>query len=583
MTVVLYLYQTRRSARHFGYAAAVGRRPLRVHLHAHADPAAPVREGRGRPDGARAASDAPTSPSASSHWRPRVATACARAFPAASAPSVRTRRPTRDAHRVALLFFVPFLWSVSTSFKTLPDSGQGFSLLPQPLDDCRLPRRLLTEYHFGRYTVNSASSPSRSRSRTSSSPRSAATRSRGCASRGARCSSCSCSATLMIPDQLRLVPIYQMLVDCSELSHWHLIATLLTAYILINLVSADEPLPDAPVLPDDPEGLRGGGEARRRGLLQDVLARDAAARRARARRGHDPDVPGHVERLLLAADPAPGRRRSYTVHARARAASAPATQTHGRADGRERDRDPAGPRSSSSSSSATSSPASRRPGSRDEPARARSASRCATSTSSPGGWSLLNARSLAVGRSSVVAGARDCARALLLVVAARARSRLRSCTARSRSSQTEELRLCEARRGPAAALAARARARRASWPSLRALGAIAFRSTPAGALGVAARRRRRSTCSWPSRSSSSRSGRSRSPSARARLRAVAAGRGARVGRRAPADSLGLGARSAARQRRRRRRGDPAVPDPHDRILVPRRRAFRAAAEPTREV
>src|SRR5439155_20104097 len=43
----------------------------------------------------------------------------------------------------------------------------------------------------------------------------------------------------------------------------------------------DQPLPDAPVLPDDSEGLRGGGEARQRRLLQDLLASDAAARGTR--------------------------------------------------------------------------------------------------------------------------------------------------------------------------------------------------------------------------------------------------------------------------------------------------------------
>jgi hypothetical protein len=31
---------------------------------------------------------------------------------------------------VALLFFTPFLWSVSTSLKTLPESVRGFDLLP---------------------------------------------------------------------------------------------------------------------------------------------------------------------------------------------------------------------------------------------------------------------------------------------------------------------------------------------------------------------------------------------------------------------------------------------------------------------
>ena len=75
----------------------------------------------------------------------------------------------------------------------------------------------------------------------------------------------------MVPDQLRLIPVFVMLTN------WHLINSF-SGYILINLVTCDEPLLHAPVLPDDPEGLRGGGEARRRRLLQDVLAGHAAAR-----------------------------------------------------------------------------------------------------------------------------------------------------------------------------------------------------------------------------------------------------------------------------------------------------------------
>src|SRR6267154_1651820 len=58
--------------------------------------------------------------------------------PAASAPYIPPRPKGEIAKRVLVyvllalisaLFFVPFLWSVSTSFKTLPDSA-NFSLLP---------------------------------------------------------------------------------------------------------------------------------------------------------------------------------------------------------------------------------------------------------------------------------------------------------------------------------------------------------------------------------------------------------------------------------------------------------------------
>ena len=56
---------------------------------------------------------------------------------------------------VALLFFVPFLWSVSTSFKTLPESVQGFELLP---NDPTLKgyRDALSDFNFARYMANSA-------------------------------------------------------------------------------------------------------------------------------------------------------------------------------------------------------------------------------------------------------------------------------------------------------------------------------------------------------------------------------------------------------------------------------------------
>ena len=41
---------------------------------------------------------------------------------------------------VALFYLLPFVWGVSTSFKTLPESVQGFDLIPQQPDPGRLPR-----------------------------------------------------------------------------------------------------------------------------------------------------------------------------------------------------------------------------------------------------------------------------------------------------------------------------------------------------------------------------------------------------------------------------------------------------------
>ena len=60
---------------------------------------------------------------------------------AATAEALTPRRPWSEVARrvvlyllligVALLFFVPFLWSLATSFKTIPDS-LGVNLIPHP-------------------------------------------------------------------------------------------------------------------------------------------------------------------------------------------------------------------------------------------------------------------------------------------------------------------------------------------------------------------------------------------------------------------------------------------------------------------
>ena len=68
------------------------------------------------------------------------------------APGARraARRALRAAARdLALLFFVPFIWTVSTSFKTLPDSV-GFNLLPHPWTTAAW-KYVWTQYDFKRY------------------------------------------------------------------------------------------------------------------------------------------------------------------------------------------------------------------------------------------------------------------------------------------------------------------------------------------------------------------------------------------------------------------------------------------------
>jgi ABC-type glycerol-3-phosphate transport system permease component len=130
---------------------------------------------------------------------------------------------------VAALFFVPFLWTVVTSVKTLPDSLR-FSFWPQH-PTLQGYRDALTTFNFGRYALNSAI----------------------VASVITACNVVLASlggyafarlrfpgrdllfllvlASLMIPDQLRLVPVYQMITALGLISTFQ-------GYILIKLVEA---------------------------------------------------------------------------------------------------------------------------------------------------------------------------------------------------------------------------------------------------------------------------------------------------------------------------------------------------------
>lgn len=118
---------------------------------------------------------------------------------------------------VAALFFVPFLWTVSTSFKTLPESV-GFNLFPESV---RLDayREALTQFNFLRYAVNSAilaSIITLSNLFLASLGGYAFARLRF---PGREVLFLLVLGSLMIPDQLRLVPVFQML------SNWNLIST----------------------------------------------------------------------------------------------------------------------------------------------------------------------------------------------------------------------------------------------------------------------------------------------------------------------------------------------------------------------
>jgi multiple sugar transport system permease protein len=130
---------------------------------------------------------------------------------------------------LALLYFVPFLWTISTSLKTLPETAH-FSLFPKH-PTLHAYREALTTFHFARYAANSV----------------------GLAVTVSAINVFLCAlggyafarlrfpgrevlfmvvlATLMIPDQLRLVPIFVKFSEWGLLGHYH-------GYVLIKLASA---------------------------------------------------------------------------------------------------------------------------------------------------------------------------------------------------------------------------------------------------------------------------------------------------------------------------------------------------------
>ncbi len=130
---------------------------------------------------------------------------------------------------IALLYFVPFLWMLSTSFKTLPETAH-FDLLPKH-PTLQAYRDAFSTFHFARYAANSV----------------------GLAVTVTCLNVFLCSlagyafarlrfpgrevlfilvlVTLMIPDQLRLVPIFVMFTNWHLLGHYH-------GYVLIKLAMA---------------------------------------------------------------------------------------------------------------------------------------------------------------------------------------------------------------------------------------------------------------------------------------------------------------------------------------------------------
>jgi multiple sugar transport system permease protein len=143
---------------------------------------------------------------------------------------------------VAALFAIPFLWSVSTSFRTLADTVAGFSLLPRHWTTSGYHEAFHT-FNFGKYTLNSAiiaGAITLSNLFLASLGGYAFARLQF---PGREVLFMLVLGTLMIPDQLRLVPIYLMLVNWipSWVGHlgWHN-ASLVNrnGVILIQLVSA---------------------------------------------------------------------------------------------------------------------------------------------------------------------------------------------------------------------------------------------------------------------------------------------------------------------------------------------------------
>ncbi len=127
------------------------------------------------------------------------------------------------------IFFIPFLWTLTTSFKTIPDSV-NVTIIPHPWTTSAW-GTIWNDYDFKKYIENSLF---------------LAVVVVGCnlvlaglggyafarlKFPGRELLFLLVLGTLMIPDQLRLIPVFVMLTN------WHLIGNF-SGYILINLVTA---------------------------------------------------------------------------------------------------------------------------------------------------------------------------------------------------------------------------------------------------------------------------------------------------------------------------------------------------------
>ena len=271
----------------------------------------------------------------------------------------------------------PFLWTISTSLKTLPETT-GFDLLPNH-PSLSAYREVLTEFDFLRYAANSfflAGTITLANLILCSLGGYAFARLRF---PGREVLFILVLATLMIPDQLRLVPVFVML------SGWGLVGSF-SGYMLIKLVLATnlffmrQYFLTIPKDFEEAAKLDNAGHFKTFWKVMLPLTGPALAAITIL------DVPGDLERVLLAADPA-GLRRSGPLHRPVgdRAVQLPVRDAVAAADGGERDCDPADRRPLRHLPAVLRRRGRRERGQRMTVSSGPAPARCATCTSSRGG------------------------------------------------------------------------------------------------------------------------------------------------------------------------------------------------------
>ena len=190
---------------------------------------------------------------------------------------------------------LPFVWEILTSFKTnLEVSSLPPTLLPANptvgwIRDVLRVGAVLDAVHRLRGVADAAS-----RRAGGSSPPSPATRSRACTSPGGTCIFALFLLMLMVPSQLFLLGQFELMKNLDSAQH---AAGPRDPRDLLGL----RHLPDAPGVPDDAEGVRGGRPPRRRGHSAHLLERHAADGPADDRGARRAHLAVLVERPAVAA------------------------------------------------------------------------------------------------------------------------------------------------------------------------------------------------------------------------------------------------------------------------------------------